>query len=170
VRELGCSNFDGPRLDDAARAAAQHGTARFVSVQNELSVLRRRGEADLLASARRHGLAVIPFFPLAGGVLSGKYRRGEAPPAGTRIGNLPSGEREKALSDRRFDVVEALDSFAGERGHTLLELAMSWLASLPNLASVIAGATRPDQVRANAAAVGWKLNDEDRTRIDELTL
>jgi aryl-alcohol dehydrogenase-like predicted oxidoreductase len=170
VRELGCSNFDGPGLDDAARAAAQHGTARFVSMQNELSLLRRRGEADLLASARRHDLAVVPFFPLAGGVLTGKYRRGEAPPAGTRIGNLPSEQREKALSDRRFDVVEALDAFSRQRGHTLLELAMSWLASLPNLASVIAGATKPDQVRANAAAVGWKLNDEDRTRIDELTL
>jgi aryl-alcohol dehydrogenase-like predicted oxidoreductase len=170
VRELGCSNFDGPGLDDAARAAAQHGTARFVSVQNELSLLRRRGEAELLASARRHDLAVVPFFPLAGGVLTGKYRRGGAPPAGTRIGNLPSEQREKALSDRRFDVVEALDGFSRQRGHTLLELAMSWLASLPNLASVIAGATKPDQVRANAAAVGWKLNDEDRTRIDELTL
>ena len=170
VRELGCSNFDGPQLDDAARAAAQHGTARFVSVQNELSLLRRRGEAELLASARRHDLAVVPFFPLAGGVLTGKYRRGEAPPAGTRIGNLPSEQWEKALSDRRFDVVEALDAFSRQRGHTLLELAMSWLASLPNLASVIAGATKPDQVRANAAAVGWKLNDEDRTRIDELTL
>ena len=168
VLEIGCSNFDGPRLDDAASAAEKHGTARFVSVQNELSLLRRRGEADLLASAQRHDLAILPYFPLASGVLTGKYRRGETPPAGTRIGSMEAGDQEKALSAKRFDVVEALDAFAGERGHTLLELAMSWLASLPNLASVIAGATKPEQVRANVAAVGWTLTDDDRARIGEI--
>jgi len=168
VLEIGCSNFDGPRLDDAASAAEKHGTARFVSVQNELSLLRRRGEADLLASAQRHDLAILPYFPLASGVLTGKYRRGETPPAGTRIGSMEAGDQEKALSAKRFDVVEGLDAFARERGHTLLELAMSWLASLPNLASVIAGATKPEQVRANVAAVGWTLTDDDRARIGEI--
>jgi aryl-alcohol dehydrogenase-like predicted oxidoreductase len=168
VLEIGCSNFDGPRLDDAASAAEKHGTARFASVQNELSLLRRRGEADLLASAKRHDLAILPYFPLASGVLTGKYRRGEAPPAGTRIGGMPAEGRERALSDRRFDVVEALEAFATERGHTLLELAISWLASLPQIASVIAGATKPEQVRANAAAVGWKLSDDERRRIEAL--
>jgi aryl-alcohol dehydrogenase-like predicted oxidoreductase len=168
VLEIGCSNFDGARLDDAATAAEKHGTARFVSVQNELSLLRRRGEADLLASAERHDLAILPYFPLASGVLTGKYHRGEAPPAGTRIGNLAVEGREHALSDRRFDVVEALEAFARERGHTLLELAMSWLVSLPHLNSVIAGATKPEQVRANAAAVGWKLTDDERQQIEAL--
>ena len=168
VLEIGCSNFDGPRLDDAASAAEKHGTARFVSVQNELSLLRRRGEADLLASAQRHDLAILPYFPLASGVLTGKYRRGETPPAGTRIGSMEAGDQEKALSGKRFDVVEGLDVFARKRGHTLLELAMSWLASLPNLASVIAGATKPEQVRANVAAVGWTLTDDDRARIGEI--
>jgi aryl-alcohol dehydrogenase-like predicted oxidoreductase len=170
VREIGCSNFDGPRLAAAASAARDHGTARFVSVQNELSLLRRRGEDDLLESAQRDDLAILPYFPLASGVLTGKYRRGEPPAAGTRIGGMPADGQEKALSDRRFDVVEALEAFAREHGHTLLELAMSWLASLPNLASVIAGATKPEQIHANAAAVGWKLTDDDRARIDEITL
>jgi aryl-alcohol dehydrogenase-like predicted oxidoreductase len=168
VLEIGCSNFDGPRLDDAASAAEKHGTARFVSVQNELSLLRRRGEADLLTSAERHDLAILPYFPLASGVLTGKYHRGEAPPAGTRIGNLAAEGREHALSDRRFDVVEGLEAFARERGHTLLELAMSWLALLPHLRSVIAGATKPEQVRANAAAVNWQLTADERQQIEAL--
>ena len=170
VREIGCSNFDGTRLDAAASAAAKHGTARFESVQNELSLLRRRGEPDLLDACERHDLAILPFFPLASGMLTGKYRRGEDPPAGTRLAGLEGEGRQRALSDKRFDTVEALDGFARECGHTLLELAMSWLAGLPHLASVIAGATKPEQVRANVAAVGWTLTDDERARVDELTM
>ena len=170
VREIGCSNFDGVRLDAAATSAEQHGTARFESVQNELSLLRRRGEADLLEACARHDLAILPYFPLASGMLTGKYRRGEDPAAGTRLAGLERAGRERALSDKRFDAVEALETFARDRGHTLLELAMSWLAGLPHLASVIAGATKPEQVRANVAAVGWQLTDDDRARVDELTL
>ncbi|HEX4821186.1 MAG TPA: aldo/keto reductase [Acidimicrobiales bacterium] len=170
VREIGCSNFDGARLDEASSSADAHGTARFESVQNELSLLRRRGEADLVAACERHGLAILPFFPLASGMLTGKYRRGEEPPAGTRLAGMDDERRERALSDKRFDTVEALDAFARERGHTLLELAMSWLVGVPHLASVIAGATKPEQVRANVAAVSWTLTDDDRARVDELTL
>ena len=166
VLEIGCSNFDGARLNDAESAAEKHGTARFVSVQNELSLLRRRHEGDLLAAAERHDLAILPYFPLASGMLTGKYHRGEAPPAGTRLANLSTDDR--AFSDKRFDMIEALDAYARERGHTLLELAMSWLASLPNLASVIAGATKPEQVRANAAAVAWKLTADERAEIEAL--
>jgi len=169
VREIGCSNFDGARLDDATASAETHGTARFESVQNELSLLRRRGEADVVAACARHGLAILPYFPLASGMLTGKYRRGEEPPAGTRLAGMEGERRERALSDKRFDTVEALDSFAKERGHTLLELAMSWLVGVPHLASVIAGATKPDQVRANVASVGWALTDEDRAQIDAIT-
>jgi aryl-alcohol dehydrogenase-like predicted oxidoreductase len=168
VREIGCSNFDPRLLDESAAVAEKHGTARYVSVQNELSLLRRRGEADLLSACERHDLVILPYFPLASGLLTGKYRRGEEPPDGTRLAGLPAEGRERALSDKRFDTVEALDAFAGERGHTLLELAMSWLAGLPHLASVIAGATKPEQVRANVAAVGWTLTDEERTELDEL--
>jgi aryl-alcohol dehydrogenase-like predicted oxidoreductase len=169
VREIGCSNFDGARLDAAASAAAQAGTAPFVSVQNELSVLRRRGEADLLDACDRHDLAILPYFPLASGVLTGKYQRGEEPPQGTRLAGMPAEGRERALSDRRFDVVEQLDAFAADHDRTLLELAMSWLAGLPHLASVIAGATKPEQVRANAAAVSWKLTDDERDQIDKIS-
>jgi len=170
VREIGCSNFDGARLDDATASAKKHGTARFESVQNELSLLRRRGEADVVAACDRHGLAILPYFPLASGMLTGKYRRGEEPPAGTRLAGMEGERRDRALSDNRFDTVEALDAFANERGHTLLELAMSWLAGVPHLASVIAGATKPEQVRANVASVGWALTDEERAQIDDLTL
>ena len=170
VREIGCSTFDGTRLDAAASAATKHGTARFESVQNELSLLRRRGEADLLDACERHDLAILPFFPLASGMLTGKYRRGEEPPAGTRLAGLEGEGRQRALSDKRFDTVEALDAFAHDHGHTLLELAISWLAGLPHLASVIAGATKPEQVRANVSAVRWTLTDDERVRVDELTL
>jgi aryl-alcohol dehydrogenase-like predicted oxidoreductase len=169
VREIGCSNFDGPRLDAAAQSAEKNGTARFVSVQNELSLLRRRGETDLLAACERHDLAILPYFPLASGMLTGKYRRGEEPPAGTRLAGMPPERRESALADRRFDTVEALEAFARSRGHSLLELAMSWLAGLPHLASVIAGATKPEQVLANAAAVGWALTETERAELDKLS-
>lgn len=168
VREVGCSNFDGRLLDEAASSAEEKGTERFVSVQNELSLLHRRGEADLLAACDRHDLAILPYFPLASGMLTGKYRRGEEPPTGTRLSGMPADRRERALSDRRFDLVEALQGFAQERSHTLLELAMSWLAGLPHLASVIAGATTPEQVRANVAAVGWSLSDDERAELDLL--
>ena len=112
VRQIGCSNFDGSRLDEAALAAEKHGVSAFVSVQNELSLLRRKAEADLLAACDRHDLAILPYFPLASGLLTGKYRRGEQPPAGTRLANLPVEGRTRALSDERFDVVEALDEYA----------------------------------------------------------
>src|SRR5205823_9294654 len=106
VREIGCSNFDGRLLDEAELTAEKNGTPRFVSVQNELSLLRRKGEADLIAACERHDLAILPYFPLASGMLTGKYRRGEKPPSGTRLGGMPADQRERALSDKRFDVVE----------------------------------------------------------------
>jgi aryl-alcohol dehydrogenase-like predicted oxidoreductase len=169
VREIGCSNFDGARLDAAASAAATSGSTAFVSVQNELSVLRRRGESDLIDACARQDLAILPYFPLASGMLTGKYRRGEDPPDGTRLAGMPAEGRERALADRRFDVVEQLDAFARDHDHTLLELAMSWLVGLPHLASVIAGATKPEQVRANALAVSWKLADDERAEIDRIS-
>jgi aryl-alcohol dehydrogenase-like predicted oxidoreductase len=169
VREIGCSNFDAKHLGEAERAAREHGTARFVSVQNELSLLCRGGEAELLAACARNDLQILPFYPLASGLLTGKYRRGEEPPAGTRIESMPSDRREDALSDRRFDTVEALSDFARERGHTLLELATCWLTGLPHLASVISGATKPEQVAANVAAAGWVLTADERAQVDALT-
>ena len=169
VVEIGCSNFDSTRMAAASSASSAKGTARFTSVQNQLSLLDRRQEADTIAACEAHGLGILPYFPLASGMLTGKYRRDAEPPEGTRLAGLPSERREKALSDRTFDTVEKLEAFATERGHTLLELAMCWLAGLPTMSSVIAGATRPDQVRDNAASVGWTLTADDRTEIDALT-
>jgi aryl-alcohol dehydrogenase-like predicted oxidoreductase len=169
VREIGCSNFGGSHIDEAEQSARRHGTERFVSVQNELSLLKRDHEAELLDACIRNDLQILPFYPLASGLLTGKYKRGEAPPAGTRIASMPEDSQEQALSDRRFDIVDALDAFARERGHSLLELATCWLTGLPHLASVISGATKPDQVRANVAAAGWVLSDDERAEVDALT-
>ena len=169
VREIGCSNFTPDMIDDATKVAENSGSPRFVSVQNELSLIRRKGDLALIDAAERNGLGILPYFPLSSGMLTGKYRRGEAPPEGTRIASAPEDRRARALSDRNFDLIEALETFATERGHTLLELAMSWLAGLPRMASVIAGATSPEQVRSNAAAAGWILTPEDRAEIDRLT-
>lgn len=169
VLEIGCSNFGSGRLDEAAAAAGRRGTARFVSVQDELSLLHRDEEADIVQAAGRLGISILPYFPLAAGMLTGKYRRGEPPPAGTRLANVPAHRQAQSFTDRRFSIVEALEAFATERGHTLLELAMSWLAGLPHLASVIAGATSPEQVRANAAAVGWVLSEAERAEVDRIS-
>jgi aryl-alcohol dehydrogenase-like predicted oxidoreductase len=168
VREIGCSNHDSTQIADAALSATSHGTARFVCVENELSLLQRQKESDLLSAARAHGLAVIPFYPLANGLLTGKYKSREEPPQGTRLANLPKERQAELLSDKGFARVEALDDFARANGHTLLELAMSWLAGIPDVASVIAGATKPEQVRANAASVNWALGEEERKEVDRI--
>ncbi|HWD08219.1 MAG TPA: aldo/keto reductase [Actinomycetota bacterium] len=169
VREIGCSNFGSGRLDEAAAAALRGGTARFASVQDELSLLHRDEEADVVQAAGRLGISILPYFPLAAGMLTGKYRRGEPPPAGTRLANVPPHRQAQSFTERRFAIVEGLEAFAAERGHTLLELAMCWLAGVPQLASVIAGATRPEQVQANAAALGWILTEAERAEVDRIT-
>jgi aryl-alcohol dehydrogenase-like predicted oxidoreductase len=159
VREIGCSNFSAEQQREAAKAVAD-GAARFVSVQNELSLLERGDLEDGLTGAREIGLAYIPYFPLASGVLTGKYRRGEAPPNGTRLANY--GER---VSDEEFDRLDVLTRFAADRDRTLVELAIGWLASLAPVASVITGATKPEQIQANAASAGWRLTDEERETV-----
>jgi aryl-alcohol dehydrogenase-like predicted oxidoreductase len=171
VREIGCSNFSGEQVDASAAAWTSEPAAGalFVSIQNQLNLLDRRGEADLLATCERHNLGILPYFPLASGMLTGKYTRGASAPPGTRLAGLPEERRTKAMSDKAFDIVDALTAFAAERGHTLIELAMSWLAGLPHMASVIAGATKPDQVRTNAAALNWSLTADDRAEIDRIT-
>jgi aryl-alcohol dehydrogenase-like predicted oxidoreductase len=160
IREFGCSNFT-PEMIDAAPA--------FSSVQNELSLLRRRGDAELVAACERNDMVILPYFPLASGMLTGKYSRGAEPPAGTRLAGVPAERLEKAMSDKVFDTVEALSAFAEERGHTLLELAMSWLAHLPRMGSVIAGATSAEQARSNATSAGWVLTPDERAAVDAIT-
>ena len=167
VLEIGCSNFSSAQIEGADAAAGGKGT-RFVSVQNEYSLLNRRPEKNVLPACEARGLAFLPYFPLAHGLLTGKYTRGEAPPDGTRLAAMPEERREQVMTEDRLEVVERLAAFAAERGHTVAELAFAWLLAHPPVASVIAGATRPEQVRANAAASEWELSTADLGEVDRL--
>jgi aryl-alcohol dehydrogenase-like predicted oxidoreductase len=169
VREIGCSNFSAAQLREA-EAAVKAGAARFVSVQNQYSLVHREPENPanaVLAECERQKLAFLPFFPLASGLLTGKYRKGEPGPEGARLSGDPK-RASRFRSERNEEIAEQLRQFAESRGHTLLELAFSWLASHPAVASVIAGATSPEQVHANAGAIAWKLTPEDLAQIDRL--
>jgi aryl-alcohol dehydrogenase-like predicted oxidoreductase len=167
VLEIGCSNFSAKQLDEAEDAAKELGVHRFVTVQNEYSLVSREPRDEVLPACRRLGISFMPYFPLASGLLTGKYRRGEAPPAGSRLAG--PGGWDEFMTDERFGLVDRLTTFADSRGHTILELATSWLASHREVATVIAGATSAEQVRANATAVeAWKLTDEELAAVDEL--
>jgi aryl-alcohol dehydrogenase-like predicted oxidoreductase len=165
VREIGCSNFTVDELREAA-AATKPGAARFLSVQNEFSLFHREPERDVLPECERTGMAFLPYFPLASGLLSGKYRRGEPPPPNSRLG---SGWHDEVFTHRNLDTVERLIEYAESRGHTILELAVSWLLSHKPVASVIAGATKPEQVRANATAGNWRLTPTEMKEISAIT-
>lgn len=164
VREIGCSNFSTDELR-AAEDAVRSGAARFISVQNEYSLLQREPEQGMLEECRRAGLAFIPYFPLASGLLTGKYRHGQPAPKGSR---LESRSGTEPFTEENLLLVESLLKFAASRGRTLVELAMSWLASRPTIASVIAGATSPEQVKTNAAATGWRLSEAELAELDEI--
>ena len=164
VREIGCSNFSAAQLQEAQAAAA--GGARFVSVQNEYSLLDRTPEAEVLPQCEKLGIGFLPYFPLASGLLTGKYRQGQPLPQGTRIS--PGSGFAKLLTDKNLSVVESLITFAEKRGHTILELAFSWLIRQPAVASVIAGATSAAQIQSNAAAASWHLSSEDLAEIETL--
>jgi aryl-alcohol dehydrogenase-like predicted oxidoreductase len=164
VREFGCSNFDGTMLEEAESAVVD-GAPGFVSVQNQYNVLYREPEDEVLPFCARTHTAFLPFFPLASGLLTGKYRAGEAAPEGTRMAAW--GERAKnELTDERLAKVAALDALAQGEGHTVLDLAFAWLLSRPTVASVIAGATNPEQVTANVAAGAWTLDAEMVAQVD----
>jgi aryl-alcohol dehydrogenase-like predicted oxidoreductase len=165
VLEIGCSNFTVAQLREA-EAAVVGQAARFVSVQNEFSLLRRSAAHDVLAECERTGLAFVPYFPLASGVLTGKYRRGQPPPPSTRLSGVKPNEGP--LSDDNLAVVERLTAFAEHRGRSMVELAIAWIAAHRPVASVIAGATSPAQVRANTAAADWMLDDNDLAEIDRV--
>ena len=166
VREIGCSNFSAEQIREA-EAAVKSGAARFVSVQNEYSLLKRDSEREVLPECHRLGIAFLPYFPLAIGLLTGKYRHGQPAPEGTRITNN-NANQVRWLTDENLALVESLTSFAESRGHSLLELAFSWLLRWPAVASVIAGAMRPEQVYANAAAAFWKLSEADLAEVDRI--
>jgi aryl-alcohol dehydrogenase-like predicted oxidoreductase len=169
VREFGCSNFSAEQLEESVAAASAGGLGTFVTVQNHYSLIHRDPEAEVLPACERLGLSFMPYFPLASGVLTGKYRRGQPVPKGTRLGGGGGEVAEKVIDEKHLDAAQRLSEFARSRGHTLLELALSWLAMRPAVATVIAGATSVDQVRANAAATtAWTLTDEDLRAVDEL--
>ncbi len=165
VREIGCSNFSAEQIREA-HELPRYGSASFVSVQNEYSLLHREPEFEVLPECERLGLAFIPYFPLASGVLTGKYTRG-GPVARGRLSD-PGSSRDRFLNDRNRRIAEKLSAFAESRGHTLLELAFSWLLAHPPVASVIAGATKPEQVRANARSAGWRLTKEELAEVDRI--
>ena len=167
VREFGCSNFTTEQLVDA-EAAAQEGAPRFVNLQNQYSLIQREPENGVLAECVRQGIGFVPYSPLAGGLLTGKFRQGAPVPDGTRIAAMPEERRAQMLNDHNMAVVERLSAFAESHGHTLLELAISWLLARPAVVSVISGATTPAQVAANAGAGGWKLTADDLDEIDRL--
>jgi aryl-alcohol dehydrogenase-like predicted oxidoreductase len=168
VRYVGSSNFSGWQVADAEGTARAAGLDRFLSAQNLYNLLDRRIERELVPACKRFGISILPFFPLASGFLTGKYRRGEVPAEGTRLAAAgPMAER--ALTDRNFDTLERLEDFAAKRDRNVLELAMGWLASQSTIPSVIAGATRPDQVELNVRAVEWRLTPDELLELDTLT-
>jgi len=163
VRYLGNSNFTGWQIADAAHVARAAGAVPFVSAQNHWSLLERGAEAEVVPAARHFGLGVLPYFPLANGLLTGKVRRGQEPPAGSRLASRPG-----YLTEAKLDRVEALISWAAGRGRTVLEVAIGALAAQPGCASVIAGATSPEQVKANAAAADWLPSAADLAELGQI--
>jgi len=165
VRYVGCSNLPGWQVVEADWTARHHGLAAFISCQDEYNLLDRGIERELVPAAQRYGLGLLPFFPLAAGLLTGKYRRNAALPADSRITDTPR-YTDRYLTDAYWPRVEALNGFAEKHGRSMLELAFSWLACRPQVASVIAGATKPEQIAANVKAAGWKLSAAEMAEID----
>jgi aryl-alcohol dehydrogenase-like predicted oxidoreductase len=168
VRYIGNSNFPAWRVAEAEYVARAMNVNRFISCQDEYSLVVRDIEKDLVPCAQEYNLGVLPFFPLASGLLTGKYKKGQAAPDDTRFGKVPR-LRERYVTQRNEDIVEKLQAFAQARGHSMLELAFSWLASRPQVSSVIAGATRVEQVEQNVKAIDWALSAEDVAEIDRIT-
>jgi aryl-alcohol dehydrogenase-like predicted oxidoreductase len=168
VRFIGCSNLSAQQVIAAQEAARRHGLAAFVSCQDEYSLLVRGIERELVPAAKAHGLGILPYFPLASGLLTGKYRRGAPPPPGTRLAKNPRHAQE-FISERNWRIVAELEAFASRRGRSIVELAVSWLLRDPVVGSVIAGATTPEQVEQNVGAAGWTLSAEDLAEIDRIT-
>ncbi len=172
VREIGCSNFNGAQVDQASEVSKRREIPRFVSAQNHYSLLARSVERDLIPACARNGLSVMPYCPLANGVLTGKYRRGEEPPKGSRmdwVRNDPATTDRGFMSDRNLDIVDRLQEYASDHGRTLIELAISWLAAQPDVSTVIPGASSPSQVVTNSKGADWRLTDRELVEIGTIT-
>lgn len=168
VRYIGSSNFEGWQIADADWIARTNHWEPFVSAQNSYSLLNRGLERDVIPACEHFGIGMLPYFPLASGLLTGKYRRNEEPPEGTRLGGNPNA-RSRYFTDENWNKVEALQAFAESRGISLLDVAIAGLAAQPQVASVIAGATKPEQVEANVAAGEWVPSAEDVEEINRIT-
>lgn len=168
VRHIGCSNFSSTQIDEAMAMSQRHDLAAVISAQDEYSLVVRDIEADPLPAVQRHGLGLLPYFPLASGLLTGKYRRNVTPPQGSRFA-ANAGLTGRYMNDANWSIVEKLSKFCAARGRTILELAFGWLLAHELVPSVIAGATRPEQLDQNVAAAGWKLTPEEKREVDRLT-
>ena len=168
VRYIGHSNFAGWQATEAHFVAQREHLTPFISAQNEYSLLERRIENELVPACNAYGVSILPFFPLASGFLTGKYRQGQDLPAGTRLANAaPMASR--ILTEKNYEMLAKLEDFAEARGKTMVDLAIGWLASLPHVGSVIAGATKPEQITQNVAAGNWKLTAEELAEVDAIS-
>ena len=165
IRYAGCSNFAAWQVCESHWTAKTLGIDSFSSVQPRYSMMYRQPEAEMVPFCEKYGVGILPYYPLENGFLTGKYRRDQAPPEGTRLSENDRG----VLTERNFDILEKLEAFSAQRGHTVLELAFAWLlASSPMVSSVIAGATRPEQIQANAAAADWELTAEELAEVNSI--
>ena len=169
VRYIGSSTFAAWQLVESLWVAKELGLNRFVCEQPPYNLLDRRIERELAPACQKYGLGVLPYFPLANGFLTGKYRPGEPPPEGTRLAAMQGRGAEQTLTDANYEMLGKLESFARERGHSMLDLAIGWLASQPFVSSVIAGATKPEQIEQNVAAAAWKLTAEEMAEVGKIT-
>ncbi|MFH1140720.1 MAG: aldo/keto reductase [Chloroflexota bacterium] len=167
VLYIGCSNFPAWRLAEAVWTSRALHLETFISAQPEYNMLDRRAEREVVPCCQAYGLGILPYFPLASGFLTGKYHRGQPAPEGTRLaGNARA--QQSTLTGSNFDVLERLETFAVERDHTMVELAIAWLLATPAVSSVIAGATKPEQVVDNAKAAQWQLTPQEKQQADDI--
>jgi aryl-alcohol dehydrogenase-like predicted oxidoreductase len=167
VRYVGCSNFNSWQIVESQWIARHEHLTSFISAQNQYNVLERGVEREVAPVSQRYGLSVIPYSPLAGGFLTGKYRQGEEAPAGTRFAGTGSNQGSRWMTDQHYQTLQALERFAEDHDHSVGELALAWLASQPFVGSVISGATKPEQVEENVRAVEWRLSAEELRGLDE---
>ena len=168
IRYIGCSNLPSWQVVESQWISKSMRLNRFVSCQDEYNILNRTVEAELIPAMQKYGCGLLPYFPLASGLLTGKYKRTEMP-EGARLTDMPTFANRIYLTDENFDIVDNLNKFANKTGHSILELAFGWMASRPTTASIIAGATKPEQIDANVAAVNWVLSQSEIDEVDKIS-
>ena len=168
IRYIGCSNLPSWQVVESQWISKSMGLNRFVSCQDEYNILNRNVEAELIPAMQKYGCGLLPYFPLASGLLTGKYKRTEMP-EGARLTDMPTFANRIYLTDENFDIVDNLHKIANKTGHSILELAFGWMASRPTTASIIAGATKPEQIDANVAAVNWVLSQSEIDEVDKIS-